>query len=98
MKNARVGLTPGDAEVGIFLVVLQQHVEVGLMVLDQIGFQRQRLGFTVGDDELDLADLTGHQADPRREIVTTAEVAANPAAQSLGFADVEDAILTSRIR
>ena len=39
-ENARVILTPGDAEVGIFLVILQQHIEMRLMVFDQVGFQR----------------------------------------------------------
>ena len=39
-ENARIILTPGDAEVGIFLVILQQHIEMRLMVFDQVGFQR----------------------------------------------------------
>jgi len=39
-ENARIILTPGDAEVGIFLVILQQHIEMRLMVFDQVRFQR----------------------------------------------------------
>ena len=93
-KNAGVGLTPGNAQVGIFLVVLQQHVEVGLMVLDQIRLKNQGFRFTVSDDEFDLAHLTGHQANARRQVVTTAEITAHAAAQGLGFAHVKDAILT----
>ena len=93
-EDSGVSLTPGDAEVGIFLVVLQQHVEVRLMVLDQVGFQRKGLGLAVGDDEFDLAHLASHQPDARRQIVTTAEVTAHPAAQGLGFADVEDSVLS----
>ena len=93
-EDAWVRLTPGDAEIGVFLVVLQQHIEVRLMVLDQVGFQCKGLGLAVGDDEFDLAHLTRHQTDARGQIVTTAEVTANPAAKSLGFADVEDSILS----
>ena len=94
-EDARIGLAPGDAEVGVFLVILQQHIEVGLMVLDQVGFQRQRLGFAVGHDELDLADLPHHQGDARAVGVaaTALEIAAHPVAQHLRLADVEDPVL-----
>ena len=91
--DARVGLTPGDAEIGVFLVILQQHVEVRLMVLDQVGFKCEGFGLAVGDDEFDLTDLTCHQADARRQVLATAEVTAHPAAQCLGLADVKDAVL-----
>ena len=93
-EDARVGLAPGDAEIGIFLVVFEQHIEVRLVLLDQVGFKRQRLGFTVGDDEFDLAHLAHHQGDARAVAMaaTTLEITAHPIAQHLGLADVEDAI------
>ena len=64
------------------------------MVLDQVGLEGQGLRFTVGDDEFDLADLTRHQTDARRQVMPTAEIAAHPAAQGFGFADVEDPVLS----
>ena len=66
-----------------------------LVVLDQIGFQRQRFRFAVGDDELDLAHLPHHQRDARGMGMppTALEVAAHAVAQHLGLADVEDAVL-----
>ena len=93
-EDARIGLAPGDAQVGIFLVVLEQDIEMRLMVLDQVGFKGQGLRFAVGHDELDLAHLTGHQADAGGEVVPTAEVTADATAQAFGFADVEDAVLS----
>ena len=66
-----------------------------LVVLDQVRFQRQRFGFAVGDDELDLAHLPHHQGDARGVAMAAAalEVAAHAVAQHLGLADVEDAVL-----
>ena len=92
-EDAGIGLAPGDAEVGVFLVVLQQHIEVRLMVLDQVGFKSQCLRFAIGHDEFDLANLSRHQADTRRQIMPTAEIAADPAAQRFRLADVEDPVL-----
>ena len=94
-EDPRVGLTPGDAQIGIFLVVLQQHIEVRLVVLDQVGLQGQRLRLAVGDDELDLADLAHHQGDAGGMAMATPalEVAADPVAQHLGLTDVEDSVL-----
>ena len=67
-----------------------------LVLLDQVGFERQGLGFAVGDDEFDLAHLAHHQGDARAVAMAAAalEIAAHPGAQQLGFADVEDAVLT----
>lgn len=64
-----------------------------LVGLDQVGLERQRLGFTVGDDEFDLADLTHHQMDAGAQIMRIAEVTAHTAAQALRFTDVENAVI-----
>ena len=53
------------------------------MVLDQVRFKRQRLSFTVGDDELNVTDLTRHQADPWRQIMSAAEITPNTTAKTL---------------
>ncbi len=63
------------------------------MVLDQVGLECQGLGFAVGDDELDLHHLTHHQSDAWTDRLAIPEIAANAAAQLLGFTDVEDAVL-----
>src|SRR5690606_13095573 len=69
-------------------VVLQLHVVVRLVLLDQVGLEDQRLDLVLGDDELegsrvgrDVARLLGRGAP---------EVAAHPAAQVDGLADVDD--------
>ena len=65
------------------------------MVLDQVGLKGQCLRLTVGDEELDLADLAHHQGDARGMAMAAPalEVAADPVAQHLGLPDVEDSIL-----
>ena len=65
-----------------------------LLVLDQVGFQRESFCLAIGHDEFDLTDLTHHQANARAQIVATAEIAAHPAAQTLGFAHVKQTILS----
>ena len=65
------------------------------MVLDQVRFQCQRLGFAVGHDELDLAHLPHHQGNARAVgmAATALEITAHPVAQHLRLADVEDPVL-----
>ena len=66
-----------------------------LMVLDQVGLEGQGFGFTVGDDEFDLAHLPHHQGDAGAVGVAAAalEVAAHAIAQHLRLADVEDPVV-----
>ena len=92
-ENARVAFAPGDADIGIFFIVFQQHIEVGLVMLDQVGFQRQRLVFAVGHDEFQVADLAHHQADAGAMAGGIVEIAAHPLAQHLGLADVKNAVV-----
>ena len=81
-KNAWISFAPGDAEIGIFLVIFKQHIEVGLLVLDQIRLERECFGLAVGDDELNVTNLTHHQTDARAEVVSAAEIAAHTTAQA----------------
>lgn len=55
-ENARqILVADGDGRVGF--VVLQQHVVVGLVALDQIVFQKQRVLFRVDDNVANVANL-----------------------------------------
>ena len=33
-KNTRIGLTPGNAEIGIFFIILEQYIKMRLVILD----------------------------------------------------------------
>ena len=92
-KNARVAFTPSDAHIGIFFIILQQHIKVGLVMLDQVGFQRQRFVFAVGNDEFQVADLAHHQANAGAMAGGIVEITAHPLAQHLGLADIQNAVV-----
>jgi len=49
----------------IRLVVLESDVVPGLVALDQVRLEQQRLRLGVGDGDLDLAGAVDHPADPR---------------------------------
>ena len=51
LDELRRRVVAGDQDIGEALVVAQQHVEARLQLLDEIGFQQQRLGFGLRRDE-----------------------------------------------
>ena len=53
LQDLRRPVIAGDQDVGKRLVVAQQHVEARPQLLDQIGFEQQRLGLGGGRDDLD---------------------------------------------
>ena len=70
------------------LVVAHQHVEARLQLLDEIGFEQQRLGLGARRDEHHV----GGQRDHARDAVgvpLAAQVARDALADALGLADVE---------
>jgi hypothetical protein len=89
LDDLRGGPVGGDQDVGERLVVPHQHVEAGLQLLDQVGFEQQRFGLGRGGDELHRRRLRDHPGDAVR-MGLPAGVGADPGLQVLGLADVED--------
>ncbi len=79
---------PGDEDVGKRLVVAQQHVVARLELLDQVGFQQQRLGLGGGDGGLHARHLHQHQGDAVG-VPLPARVGAHPRLQIARLAHVE---------
>jgi len=82
-----------DLDVGVALVVLQPHVELRLMALDQRHLEDQRFQLRTDHDPLDIRDLP-HQ--PARFLIMlggSMEIGAHPVAQVDRLAHVDDAPL-----
>ena len=58
--DARKGLAPVDAHVGIMLVVLQKDVIVRHVQLDQVAFQRQRFQIGIAQQDIKIVHLRHH--------------------------------------
>ena len=88
--DARIFLKRGEADVRIGLVVAQQDVELRLVLLDEVVFERQRFAFVVHDDVIEVGDFadqrTGLGVGPAR----LQEIGTDARAQRSGLADVED--------
>src|SRR5262249_23839794 len=79
-----------DLDVGVVLVVAQAHVVFGLMVLDVLVLEDQRLDLAAREDELDIGDLGHYRAILGVELVGIHEVLTDTVAHVAGLADVED--------
>ena len=82
------GVLPGELHIGIGLVVPEQDVEGGEVLLDEVVLQDQGFQLRLADDELQVPD-TAHQAAGLGIQVLVLEVALDPVAQDLGLAHVE---------
>ena len=78
----------GDAEVRVRLVVAEQDVVLGLVLLDEAVFEQQRVELGVNDGELQPHNLRHHAARFLVVASRLVEVARNPVFQVLGLADV----------
>jgi hypothetical protein len=86
--NAGIGLAGTDMDVGIALVVAQQHVVARPQRLDQLVLQHQRLALAARHGHFDGRDLRNHRRQARLARAA-AEVARHPLLQRGGLADVE---------
>ncbi len=75
-------------DVGEALVVAQQHVVARPQLLDQVGFEQQRLGFRPRGDELHVRRLGDHARDGIG-VGHAARIGRDPVLQVLGLADIE---------
>ena len=89
--DARKILPRRDHQVGKRLVVLQILVVLGLDVLDQPRFHQQRVDFAFAFDVINVAISLNPSRRPLVLGCGLQEIAAGPAAQILGLADVDHA-------
>ena len=78
------------ADVGIGLVVAQQHVEFRLVLLDEVVFERQRFFFVVDDDVIHVGNFADERAGFGVLPIGLEKVGAHAAAQRARLAHVED--------
>ena len=76
-------------DVGIAFVVLEQNVEARLALLDQVGFERQRLGLVADQDVFQINGLAHQRARFGVGLRRLQQVRANARAQVLGLAHVD---------
>ena len=89
LEDLRRPVVAGDQDVGKRLVVAQLHVEARPQLLDQIGFEQQRLGLGRGRDDLDRDGRRDHAQDARRLRRVDPRIGGQPLADVLGLADIE---------
>ena len=83
---------PGDADIAVTLVILEQDVVLGGVRLDLAGFQHQRLELALTDDNVKGVGMGDHLADLVIVGHALAEILAYPDAQALGLADIDDGV------
>ncbi len=82
----------GEAEVGVGFAILQQDVVLGLVLLDEVVFEQESVGFAVDDGKLQALDVAD-QLLGFLVVVLLGEVAAHALAQVDGLAHVNDALV-----
>ncbi len=87
-QDAGKCLAGGQLQVGVVLVVAQEDVVAGILLLDQVVLERQRLDHRVGDDGLEPCRLVEERVDARAHALR-AEVAAHPVPEHARLADVQ---------
>ena len=89
LQDLRRPVVAGDQDIGKRLVVAQLHVEARPQLLDQIGFQQQRLGFGRGRHDLDGRGGRDHAQDARRLRRRDPCIGRQPLPDVLRLADIE---------
>ena len=88
-RQAGPGL-PRHLDVGVALVVLEQDVVFGGVGLDLAGLQHQRLELALADDDVKAEGVGDHLGDLVVVGHPLPEILADPGAQPLGLADIND--------
>ena len=92
LEDLRRPMIAGDQDIGKRFVVAQLHVEARPQLLDQIGFEQQRLGLGRGRDDLDRHGGRDHPQDARRLHRVDPRIGRQPLADVLGLADIEHVV------
>lgn len=77
-----------NQNVGEAFIVAQEHIEGRHETLDQIGFQQEGFGFSMGDHNLHGSRLGDHALQAVRQ-ASTLRIGGYPVFQVLGFTDIE---------
>src|SRR5260370_732190 len=85
----------GDLRAQIGFVVLQPDVVLGLVLLNQVVLEDQRLLLAGSDDGVEVADAAHQEAHLEAAVAALAEVGAHAGAEVLPLADVEDFAATT---
>ncbi|MEY9407157.1 hypothetical protein ABH989_001623 [Bradyrhizobium ottawaense] len=88
-QDLRRPMVTGDQDVGKRFVVAQLHVEARPQLLDEVGFQQQRLGLGVGRDDLHGDRGRDHAQDAGRLWRILARIVGEALFDVLGLADIE---------
>ncbi len=83
-------LAQGQLQVGMVLVVAEEDVVAGLVPLDEVVLEGQRLHLAVRHHQLEVRDLVAQRVQPRVHGPGGLEVLAHPVAQRARLAHVED--------
>ncbi|MGY4422616.1 hypothetical protein ACVWY2_005065 [Bradyrhizobium sp. JR6.1] len=92
LENLRRPMVAGDQNIGKRLVVAQLHIEARPELLDQIGFEQQRLGLGHGRDDLDMRGRRDHAQDARRQRRVGPRIGRQPLFDVLRLADIEHVV------
>ena len=83
---------PGDADIAVTLVILEQDVVLGRMRLNLAGFQYKCLELALADDDVKGVSVGDHLADLVIVGHALAEILTYSDAQALGLADIDDGV------
>src|SRR6266404_4384194 len=89
LEDMRRPMIARDQDIGKRLVVAQLHVEARTQLLDQVGFEQQRLGFGRSGYDLDRHGGRDHAHDARRLRRGDPGVRRKPLADVFRLADIE---------
>ena len=91
-RDPRICLAQVEPQIGIALVILQQDVVLGHIVLDERAFEHQRLELRGRADRLEMVDERDHAARLRIVGGRILKVLADAVLQFFRLADVDDRI------
>ena len=88
--NARVFLEGRETDIRVGLVVPQKHIELGLILLDQIILKRQCLAFIVDHDVIEIGNFAHQRACFRIRLIGLEKIRPHPRPQRSCFPDIEN--------
>ena len=92
-QDAGIGLANRDLDVRIGLIILEQSVVLGTMLLDQVVLQDQRFEFGIRHDILKIADLFDHAVDLGTAAHDFAKIRADAIVEVHRLANINNRIL-----
>ncbi len=89
-EHLGIALVERELHIGISLVVAQQDIEARLALLNQVVLERERFVFVGDEDVIDVHGLAHQRSGLGIGLRSFKKIGANPGAQALGLADVDD--------